>query len=160
MLDKPIQEIITDEDGKFVGVRSGEEIAKAKQLIGDPSYFGAGEVSESGKVWVVENEKVVRAICFLNHPIPGTDNSDSCQIIIPQNQVGRKHGRDPTSFSDNLRCSPHLYRLDIYIAMVSSTHNVCSKDVYIAIVSTIVETKNPEAELEHGIKLLGPVFDK
>ena len=49
---------------------------------------------------------------------------------------------------------------DIYVAMVSSTHNVCAKDVYVAIVSTIVETSTPEAEIEPGIKLLGPVFDK
>ena len=97
MLDKPIDEIITDDDGKFVGVRSGEEIVRAKQVIGDPSYFGAGKESEggSGKVRVLEEGKVIRAICFLNHPIPGTDDSDSCQIIIPQNQVGRRNGMGP-----------------------------------------------------------------
>ena len=49
---------------------------------------------------------------------------------------------------------------DIYIAMVSSTHNVCSKDIYVAIVSTIVETKNPEAEIMPGLQLLGPIYDK
>jgi hypothetical protein len=31
--------------------------------------------------------QVVRAYCFLNHPIPNTNNSQSVQIIIPQNQV-------------------------------------------------------------------------
>ena len=98
MLDKPIDEIVTDEDGKFLGVRSGEEVVRAKHVIGDPSYFGAGKESESGKVRVIEEGKVVRAICFLNHPIPGTDDSDSCQVIIPQNQVGRKNGRDPVLF--------------------------------------------------------------
>jgi Rab GDP dissociation inhibitor len=163
MLDKPIDEIITNEDGKFIGVRSGEETVKAKQVIGDPSYFGAGQPTEDGKVRVVEDGKVVRAICFLNHPIPGTEDSDSCQIIIPQNQVGRRHGGDPnlifflTNFDTYYTCSTS----DIYIAMVSSTHNVCVKDVYVAMVSTIVETTtNPEAEIEPGIKLLGPVFDK
>jgi Rab GDP dissociation inhibitor len=142
MLDKPIDEIVTDEDGKFVGVRSGEETVRAKQVIGDPSYFGAGKESEgaSGKVRVLEEGRVIRAICFLNHTIPGTEDSDSCQIIIPQNQVGRQN--------------------DIYVAMVSSTHNVCAKDVYVAIVSTIVETDYPEAEIEPGLKLLGPVFEK
>jgi len=90
MLDKPIDEIVTDEDGKFVGVRSGSETVKAKQVIGDPSYFGSG--SESGKVRVVEDGKVIRAICILKHPIPGTDDADSVQIIIPQNQVNRRHG--------------------------------------------------------------------
>lgn len=49
---------------------------------------------------------------------------------------------------------------DIYIAEVSSTHNVCAKDVYIAMVSTIVETNDPESELLPGLKLLGPIYDK
>jgi Rab GDP dissociation inhibitor len=44
--------------------------------------------------------------------------------------------------------------------MVSSTHNVCSKDVYIAIVSTIVETENPEQEIQPGLALLGNIYEK
>ncbi|KIO33269.1 hypothetical protein M407DRAFT_241093 [Tulasnella calospora MUT 4182] len=138
MLDKPIHEIVTDDNGKFVGVRSGDETVKAKQVIGDPSYFGAGE--EGGKVRVVEEGKVVRAICVLKHPIPGTEDADSCQIVIPQKQVNRKN--------------------DIYIAAVSSTHNVAAKDVWIAIVSTIVETSVPERELAPGLQLLGTIHDK
>jgi len=138
MLDKPIEEIVT-KDGKFVGVRSGSETVKAKQVIGDPSYFGAGKQIE-GQIRAVEESKVVRAICVLKHPIPETDDSDSCQIIIPQNQVGRRN--------------------DIYIAMVSSTHNVCAKGIHIAIVSTIVETDKPELEIAPGLKLLGPIHDK
>ena len=91
MLDKSIDEIVTDADGKFVGVRSGNETVKAKQVVGDPSYFGAGKSGE-GKLRVIEEGKVIRAICILKHPIPGTDDMDSTQIIIPQNQVGRKNG--------------------------------------------------------------------
>lgn len=140
MLDKPIDEIVTDKDGKFVGVRSGGETVKGKQVIGDPSYFGAGQTTEGGKIRVVEEEKVVRAICFLKHPIPGTDDSDSVQIIVPQNQVNRRN--------------------DIYIAMVSSTHHVCAKDIYVAIVSTIVETDKPELEIAPGLNLLGPIHEK
>ena len=83
MLDKPVDEIVTGADGKFVGVRSGSETVKAKQVIGDPSYF-TSRVEETGKV--------IRAICFLKHPIPGTEDADSCQIIIPQNQVNRRNG--------------------------------------------------------------------
>jgi Rab GDP dissociation inhibitor len=94
MLDKPIDEIITDDEGKFVGVRSGTEIAKAKLVIGDHSYFGADQAAAGGKIRVIEESRVIRAICLLNHPIPGTEDSDSCQIIIPQNQVGRRNGRD------------------------------------------------------------------
>jgi Rab GDP dissociation inhibitor len=92
MLDKKIDEIVTDSDGKFVGVTSAGETVKAKQVIGDPSYFGAGEALEGRKMRVMENGKVVRAICILKHPIPGTDDSDSVQIIIPQNQVNRRNG--------------------------------------------------------------------
>jgi Rab GDP dissociation inhibitor len=38
MLDKPIDEIVVDAAGKVVGVRSGSEIAKCKQVYCDPSY--------------------------------------------------------------------------------------------------------------------------
>lgn len=101
MLDKSIDEIVTDPaTGKFVGVKSGDETVKAKLVIGDPSYFGgspAGAASAgSGKVRVIEETKVVRAICLLKHPIPGTDDSDSVQIIIPQNQVNRRNGTPPS----------------------------------------------------------------
>ena len=49
--------------------------------------------------------------------------------------------------------------LDIYVCCISSTHNVAVKDFYIAIVSTNVETSNPEAELKPGIDLLGPITE-
>ncbi|TIA70629.1 hypothetical protein E3P92_02564 [Wallemia ichthyophaga] len=138
MLDKPIDEVVLDENGKFTGVRSGDETVRAKKVIGDPSYFMSS--TEQPHPRVKEVGKVVRAICLLKHPIPNTDNSDSAQLIIPQNQVGRKN--------------------DIYIAGVSSSHNVCAKDVYVAIVSTVVETSAPEAELLSAYKLLGPIHDK
>ncbi|EPQ29199.1 uncharacterized protein PFL1_03486 [Pseudozyma flocculosa PF-1] len=138
MLDKPIDEIVVNQEtGKFEGVRSGDETVKAAMLIGDPSYFRGGV---AGKEKIRETAKVVRAICILKHPIPNTDNSDSVQLIIPQNQVGRKH--------------------DIYIAEVSGTHNVCARDIYVAQVSTIVETDKPELELRPGLDLLGPIYDK
>lgn len=87
MLDKPIDEIIYGDDGKVCGVRSGDETVKAKKVIGDPSYFLTGKGNQ-----VVEEGKVVRSICLLKHPIPNTDNSDSLQLVVPQAQVGRKHG--------------------------------------------------------------------
>lgn len=52
-------------------------------MIGDPSYF-PDKVKKIGQV--------VRCICILNHPIPNTKEALSCQIIIPQNQVGRNAG--------------------------------------------------------------------
>lgn len=38
MLDKPIDEIVFVEGGKVIGVKSGDEVAKCKQVYCDPSY--------------------------------------------------------------------------------------------------------------------------
>lgn len=107
MLSKPIEDILY-EDGKVVGVKSEGEVVKCKAVIGDPSYF-PNKVKKTGSV--------VRIICLLNHPVPNTNDSDSVQLVIPQNQIGRKH--------------------DIYIAAVSHAHNVCAKGMFVAIVCHI-----------------------
>eukprot|EP01095_Lingulamoeba_sp_RSL-Kostka_P009955 TRINITY_DN3491_c0_g1_i1.p1 TRINITY_DN3491_c0_g1~~TRINITY_DN3491_c0_g1_i1.p1 ORF type:complete len:441 (+),score=176.11 TRINITY_DN3491_c0_g1_i1:171-1493(+) len=130
MLNKPIDEIVY-EDGVFAGVRSGEEVAKARFVVGDPSYFP--EKCES-------TGKVVRVVCILSHPIPNTNNSPSTQIIIPYSQCNRSS--------------------DIYVTLVSSSHKVAPNGKYVAIVSTTVETNNPEAECQPGIALLGSVDQK
>ncbi|XP_002130815.2 rab GDP dissociation inhibitor alpha-like [Ciona intestinalis] len=126
MLNKPIEKV-EQIDGK-IGVTSEGETVMAKIVVGDPSYFPTR---------VQKVSQVIRAVCFLKHPITNTSNAKSCQIIIPQNQVGRKH--------------------DIYVSCVSSAHNVCAKNWHLAIVSTTVETNNPEQELEPGLKLLKPI---
>ena len=46
------------------------------------------------------------------------------------------------------------------MASVSAAHNVCAKDYFVAIVSTIVETDNPEKECEPGLALLGPIQER
>jgi len=43
--------------------------------------------------------------------------------------------------------------------MVSSAHAVCAKGLYIAMVSTTVETANPEQEIVPALDLLGPVIE-
>ena len=43
-------------------------------------------------------------------------------------------------------CSTILF-LDIYITMVSAAHAVCAPGLRIAIISTGVETANPEEEI-------------
>jgi len=96
MLDKQIDEIVM-EGGKVVGVKSGGEVAKCKQVYCDPSYV-SDKVTKAGQV--------VRCICLLDHPIPDTKDSLSTQIIIPQKQVGRNS--------------------DIYVTMVSTTNQVLS----------------------------------
>ncbi|RMX59346.1 hypothetical protein pdam_00014019 [Pocillopora damicornis] len=131
MLDKPIEDIKYDENGRVCGVTSQGETAKTKMVIGDPSYF-PDKVKKDGQV--------VRCICFMDHAVPKIKDSASCQIIIPQNQVSRKS--------------------DIYICVVSYAHNVAAKNYYIAIVSTTVETADPEAELKPALDLLGHVIEK
>uniref|UniRef100_A0A8L2QEQ4 Rab GDP dissociation inhibitor n=1 Tax=Rattus norvegicus TaxID=10116 RepID=A0A8L2QEQ4_RAT len=130
MLNKPIEEIIV-QNGKVVGVKSEGEIARCKQLICDPSYV---------KDRVEKVGQVIRVICILSHPIKNTNDANSCQIIIPQNQVNRKS--------------------DIYVCMISFAHNVAAQGKYIAIVSTTVETKEPEKEIRPALELLEPIEQK
>jgi Rab GDP dissociation inhibitor len=133
MLNKGVDEVLLNEQGKAWAIKTGNEVAKAPLVIGEPSYFPPEKSRVIGQT--------VRSICFLNHPIQGTDNADSAQIIIPAAQIpGRKN--------------------DIYVAMVSSAHRVCSNNMYIAIVSTTVETSNPIAELNPGIALLKDIVER
>ncbi|XXG99198.1 hypothetical protein Hte_005533 [Hypoxylon texense] len=139
MLNTQVDEVLY-EGGKASGIKAtmtGIEPemkfeTKAKMILGDPSYF-------SNKVKIVGH--VLKAICVLRHPLAGTNDCDSCQLIIPQSQVGRKN--------------------DIYIACVSSAHNVCPKGYYIAIVSTIAETSaNHHLELQPGLDRLGKIEEQ
>ena len=115
----------------MVGVRCGTEVAKCKQVYCDPSYV-PDRVKKTGQV--------IRAICLLNHTLANTNDAQSCQIIIPQKQVGRHH--------------------DIYISLISNTNLATVKGWYIAMVSTTVETANPEAEIVPGLQLLGAIQEK
>ncbi|KAK5643769.1 hypothetical protein RI129_007614 [Pyrocoelia pectoralis] len=131
MLDKPIDEIVIGEGGRVVGVRSGNEVAKCKQVYCDPSYVPE-KVHKKGRV--------VRCICLMDHPIPSTRDALSTQIIIPQKQLGRNS--------------------DIYVSLVSFTHQVAAKGWFVAMVSTTVETDDPEMEIRPGLDLLGPIKQK
>jgi len=130
MLDKPVDEIVL-ENNTVVGVKSGNQVAKAGMVIADPSYF-PDKVKKVGQV--------VRAICVLKHTIAKAGNVASAQIIIPANQVGRK--------------------TDIYVTFLSSENQVTSADYQIAFVSTTVETDTPEKELQPGLDLLTPIEHK
>eukprot|EP01104_Vermistella_antarctica_P004231 TRINITY_DN14724_c1_g1_i1.p1 TRINITY_DN14724_c1_g1~~TRINITY_DN14724_c1_g1_i1.p1 ORF type:complete len:458 (-),score=150.88 TRINITY_DN14724_c1_g1_i1:102-1475(-) len=130
MLHKPIDGIVYNESGQVCGVRSEGEVAKCKFVIGDPSYFDH-KVKRTGQV--------IRAFCILSHPIPKTDNTEACQLVIPQRQ-----------------CKPKR-KFDIYISCVSYAHKVAPGGKWIATVSTTVETKEPKKELLHGLKLLGRI---
>jgi Rab GDP dissociation inhibitor len=128
MLDKPIEDIVYGPDGKVTGVKSQGEVAKCKFVVGDPSYF-PNKVKKTGRI--------IRTICVLNHPIPNTSKEHSLQIILPQRELKRRN--------------------DIYIMCISGDHNVVPKGKYMAIVSTNIETNNPEAELKPALDLLGAI---
>jgi len=50
--------------------------------------------------------------------------------------------------------------VDIYVSCVSAAHSVTSKGFHLVIVSTAVETDDPEAELTPGLDLLAPIKEK
>ena len=94
MLNTKVDEILM-QSGKVVGIKSGEEEAKAPMVICDPSYvLQSKDGALASKVKPVG--KVIRAICILDHPIPSTNDSTSCQIILPQKQLGRQSGKSQT----------------------------------------------------------------
>uniref|UniRef100_A0A8C5MFR4 Rab GDP dissociation inhibitor n=1 Tax=Leptobrachium leishanense TaxID=445787 RepID=A0A8C5MFR4_9ANUR len=130
MLNKPIEELVI-ENCKIVGVKSEGEVARCKQLVCDPSYV-PNLVTKVGQV--------IRVICILSHPIKNTNDANSCQIIFPQNQVNRKS--------------------DIYVCMISYAHNVAAQGKYIAIISTTVETNDPEKEIQPAVDILEPIDQK
>jgi len=128
-----IERILFDDKGHVTGVMSEGKSAKCKQIIADPSYFkGTDKVRAQGQV--------ARCICIIDHPIPNTRDADSCQIIIPGKDTGRKG--------------------DIYISLVSSVHHVAAKGKYIAVISTNVEGKEPDKEITPALTLLGQIQEK
>jgi Rab GDP dissociation inhibitor len=132
MLNKPDAKVEFDpETGKAIGVSSEGETARAKFVVGDPSYF-PGKTRRVGQV--------VRALCILSQPIPNCGDAHSVQIILPQKQTGR--------------------RTDMYVFGCSWAHNVCAKGKYLAFVSTTVETANPHLEIQPGLELLGRIDEK
>eukprot|EP00629_Pelagomonadales_sp_RCC1024_P003071 CAMPEP_0119263292 /NCGR_PEP_ID=MMETSP1329-20130426/2740_1 /TAXON_ID=114041 /ORGANISM="Genus nov. species nov., Strain RCC1024" /LENGTH=478 /DNA_ID=CAMNT_0007262993 /DNA_START=155 /DNA_END=1588 /DNA_ORIENTATION=- len=133
MLNRGIDEVLFGDDGKAWGVKGENLVAKAPMIIGDPSYFTKYDK-------VVKTGSVVRAICFLNHPIPTTNDAESCQIIIPATQLGRQN--------------------DMYVVLISNTHQVTAPGKFVAICSTVVETADPQKELEPALNLLGPIMLK
>jgi Rab GDP dissociation inhibitor len=149
MLNQDIDEIIF-ENGKAVGVKAGNQMARAPQVIGDPSYFPPEKTKGTGQI--------VRCICLLDHPIPNTQATgvsiggmnfgadkeaqplESVQIVIPGPQVGRKN--------------------DVFVCGVGSGLSVTAPGVTVAIVSTKKECANDDEDLAPGLQLLGPILKR
>lgn len=137
MLNQSFTKVLYNEDGTVAGIRDGEEgdekakIAYAKTVICHPRYMLDVGMNEKVK----QGAKVIRAICIINKPINKTDETKSCQIIIPQRQTGRKS--------------------DIFVMLVSDIHQVCKKGFWVAVVSALVETNDPKKELQHAWDIIG-----
>lgn len=141
MMRKPLIKLHYGEDGKIAGVESIDEdnknavIGVKNGVLADPTYFI--KEGEAGKE-IKQIGTVARWICILDHPIPNTNNADSCQIIIPSTQLKRSS--------------------DIYISCVSSVHNVSAKGHFTAMISSNVDAKteaDAKKELAPAYALLG-----
>jgi len=140
MLGTPLSDIHFDDDGQFTGITISKDAqpdvagrtAKAKFVVGDPSYFP----DKCGKIG-----DVVRTIVFMDHPIEQTKGAQSSQIIIPCTACvpPRKH--------------------DIFLLQLSEVHKVVPAGMYVAIISTVAETEDPESELRPGIALCGKLLE-
>jgi Rab GDP dissociation inhibitor len=131
MLNQNITECAFDEQGKVCSVKDGEKLAHAPKVIAHPKYMVNCGLESKVKV----TGKVIRAICIINAPIAKTNETKSCQIIIPQRQTGRNS--------------------DIFIMLVSDIHQVCKKGFWVAVISTDVETNDPRKEIEPALAVIG-----
>jgi len=140
MLNRDIDELVYDDAGVCVGVKAEGTIAKGKVVIGDPSYFPGKTKTHS---------KVVRAIAIMDHPLPNTNDSPSCQVIFPASS-----------------CEPKREK-DIYLFCISESHKVAPAGKFVAFASTTVTTETEgksaqevaEAELSSALALLQPTTE-
>ncbi|AYU80722.1 rab-GDP dissociation inhibitor [Leishmania donovani] len=132
MLQTPVDKVNFDANGAFESIESGGKKAFAKLVLGDPSYF-PDRVRSCGQV--------VRCIAIMDHPIPNLKvAANACQIIIPQSELRRRN--------------------DVYILQLCEEDKVCPEGKFIVMIGTVVEHPgNPKADLEAGLKLIGPTLE-
>lgn len=138
MLNRDIDELVYDDAGTCIGIKAEDTVAKAKVVIGDPSYFPDKVQSTS---------KVIRAIGIMDHGLPNTGDCPSCQVIIPQGQVNRRN--------------------DVYVFCISESHKVAPGGKWVSFASTTVEGETEgltaqqvaERELADALKLMNPTVE-
>ena len=135
--DCNVEKILYDDNNKFKGIETsnGDHIY-GSILISEPSYM-----EKFNKVQI--KKRIIRRICLMNHPILGIGEYDSCQIIIPQNQIGRNN--------------------DIFILQLGYGHCVCKKGYYFVVISTYDDGNDINKQLASAMKIIGNTlecFDK
>jgi len=129
-------QVVFGAEGEATGVQVKDVVANTKIVVGDPSYFPS---------LCKKTGCVVRAIAFLDQPIPGTQEANSYQVIFPAGTVGRKN--------------------DLYLFCCSAGHKVAPPNRYLAFISTTVEEgvegqtseQIAKRELAAGLQLLNPL---
>ena len=131
--DCNVEEILYDENNKFKGIKTTKgEYIYGSILISEPTYM-----IKFNKV--KNTNKIIRRICLLNHPIPDIGECDSCQIIIPQSQTGKKN--------------------DIFILQLGYGHCVCKKGYYVVIISTLDDNDNINKQLAPAMDIIGNILE-
>ena len=131
--DCNVDEILYDENNKFKGIKTTKgEYIYGSILISEPTYM-----VKFNKVQA--KNKIIRRICLLNHPIPDIGEFDSCQIIIPQSQTGKKN--------------------DIYILQLGYGHCICKKGYYVVIISTFDDNSEINKQLAPAMDIIGNIID-
>ena len=142
MLRTELNDLFFDDKGKVCGITAtfdegnglGPEKlgATASVVIGDPSYLTGDRRRKTGTI--------IRSTCLLKHAINRTDDAQSAQIIMPSKHLKGKSN-------------------DVFISLLGEAHEVTPRKsgTYLAIVSTVVETADPIAEVNEGIAQLGEV---
>lgn len=82
MLNKPVEELVYNDDGTVCGVRCDDGVARAKMVICDPSYAAPSKTTVTGQI--------VRAICILGAPIPNTNNQQGGSGVVGANYHATK----------------------------------------------------------------------
>ena len=113
MLNRDIDRVVLGEDGKVIGVEADGIMAKTNLVIGDPSYFPDR---------VRKVQKVIRAIAIMDHPLPETNGSPSCQVIFPQGQVSCSFPNKPGLLSD-------LFLFMVPLRSTARTMSTCFRSV-------------------------------
>ena len=134
--DCKVENILYDDNGKFEGIQTSNEKIYSTILISEPSYM-----EKFNKVQI--KKRIIRRICLMNHPISGIGECDSCQIIIPQNQIGKKN--------------------DIFILQLGYGHCITKKGYYAVFISTFDDETDINKQLAPAMEIIGNTlecFDK
>ena len=149
MLNQDIDEILF-ENGKAYGVKSGNQMAKADMVIGDPSYFPSEKIRPTGQV--------VRCICILDHPIPNTNVTG---VSIGGMSFGKNAAAQPLESVQIVIPGPQVDRVnDVFVCGVGAGLSVTAPGVTVAIVSTKKEKAADDEDLAPGLQLLGPILQR